>query len=371
MNDKGETVATGKWKTFDSLGYVDKKAADPKSGLFVKKTMDVAACKDMCHNLKRCSGFSFKEYDESCVMNDDGLKFDSDWMFFPKNERFVSKKIKCSGDSCLGEDDDVSQYAPVAAPSAPVDVGKADDANPISALSKPADKEPAVAPGQPQSTQEAAMEKQAPVSMPDDPEKEADGSSITAKEQAAIDNVKLPDVSKSGPLPSEVLGPANAAKAAKDAEKSLAVAAAADDANADADGLKANKAQVEEMNKIDEAAAEKHVDKVRVSKVETAQAAQEKAHTTVTEATQDIEKVCCTTPHSNINEAALLHSLNPTLLIRRLRCTRPLHPRLRKRLPSIQKQQKLPMLKWNQQKKRQPVLKSKPTKLWKWQKRQR
>merc|ERR1711871_611309 len=116
MNDAGQMVPTGKWTGFDMVGYLDKDSADKSSGLFTKRTVDLAGCKELCMNLKQCGSISYKDFDESCVMGDDGIQFNENWLFFPKNNRFTSKKNTDKPPDRLGESTDMGDYAPVSAP---------------------------------------------------------------------------------------------------------------------------------------------------------------------------------------------------------------------------------------------------------------
>lgn len=77
MDDMGRMKATGKYKRFDNIAYHEKG--------WRKLVSDQSGCEDLCNKMNRCGAYSYREYDQLCMMSGDSVKFDTDFTYYERN----------------------------------------------------------------------------------------------------------------------------------------------------------------------------------------------------------------------------------------------------------------------------------------------
>lgn len=77
MDDMGRMKPTGKFKRFDNLQYHEKG--------WRKLVSDQAGCEDLCNKMNKCGAYSYRDYDELCMMSGDAIKFDTDFVYYERN----------------------------------------------------------------------------------------------------------------------------------------------------------------------------------------------------------------------------------------------------------------------------------------------
>merc|ERR1712072_327925 len=86
MDDMGQMKPTGKYKRFDSLVYKEKG--------WRKLTAGQADCQDLCNKMNKCSSYSYREFDNLCLMSDDGVKYDTDFTYYEREHPPRAKTTK-------------------------------------------------------------------------------------------------------------------------------------------------------------------------------------------------------------------------------------------------------------------------------------
>lgn len=77
MDDMGKMKSTGKYKKFDNFGFHEPG--------WRKLISDEAGCRDLCEKINRCGAYSYRNYDQQCMLSGNGVKFDTDWVYYDRN----------------------------------------------------------------------------------------------------------------------------------------------------------------------------------------------------------------------------------------------------------------------------------------------
>merc|ERR1711959_350036 len=85
MDDMGKMKPTGEYKEFDNLMMKEKG--------WRKITAGRGGCRDLCNKMDKCGAFSYREFDNLCLLSGDTVKYDTDFNYYERNPIPKKKKV--------------------------------------------------------------------------------------------------------------------------------------------------------------------------------------------------------------------------------------------------------------------------------------